>query len=104
MICQVPSAAASYYIRCEKRNCPRASTGAAVDEPGAAIRAWNQRVAPKSPVGTPVTHLIGFTTKSLLRGEMVSLVLDSAGALSSAQVDFSGWPVRWMVKPRDVGC
>jgi hypothetical protein len=90
-----------FYARCDTPRCPAFNTDQGFDTPEEALDGWNQRTQPSLPDTKMVTQIFGFTTKSMIRGGMVTLTLDDAGRLSSTEIRFSGLTPRLIEKPAD---
>ncbi len=88
-----------FYVRCERVGCPAHNSTQTFSEGDVALARWNQRVQmpPREP--EPVARLGGFTSKDLIRGEMISFELDRTGVLISDKIAFSPWSTPLMPWP-----
>lgn len=89
-----------FLIRCAKPTCPgRTSTSYAEDD--VATTHWQCRAQMPPPNPEPVHSLAAFTTRSLMRGEMLWFDLDRTGALTSDALRFTPESKALMLKPRE---
>jgi hypothetical protein len=93
--------AKSFYIRCARPACPGHNPAVTFAEADVAMTEWNRRAQLPPPKPDPVHSLAGFTTKSLLRGEMVEFDLDRTGILSSDKMRFNPHSPALMLRPRE---
>jgi hypothetical protein len=86
-----------FVMRCSRDGCPGQTSQGFADAEFALIQ-WNRRVQLPPPNPEPVCDVFGFTKKSLMRGELISLTLDKTGVLTSVEIDF-GWHKPLVRKP-----
>jgi hypothetical protein len=87
-----------FYVRCSRATCP-GHNSVSFAEADVALAEWNRRV--QLPPAKPdfVAHLGGFTTKNLIRGELVEFELDRTGVLTSDKMQFNPHSTPLMLRP-----
>lgn len=88
-----------FFVRCSDAGCLGYETCAGFSEPETAIAAWNRRATPVREPAAKIANVIGFTKRSLIRGELVALSLDAKGVFASDEIEFSPYSVPLMRKP-----
>lgn len=78
-----------FYVRCPERSCAGYNTSQNYADAEIAMARWNARVQLPPLTDDPIAELWGFTKKSLIRGELISLKLDRTGVLQSDAIAFS---------------
>src|SRR5262249_52983617 len=78
-----------FLIRCSDPCCPGYNTSQSYADSEVALRKWNQRVQLPPSFEDPIADVWGFTTRDLIRGELVSLTLDRTGVFQSDKIAFS---------------
>lgn len=89
-----------FVVRCAVPTCP-GHTLTSFAEPDVAMERWNRRAQMPPRKSEPVHALSGFTTRSLIRGEMVWFDLDRTGVLTSDALRFNPASRPLMLKPRE---
>ena len=89
-----------FYVRCSRPICPAHAFNVGHADAELALLAWNRRVQLPPETRESVADIYGFTTKSLIRGEMICMNLDRTGVLSSDVIAFSPHSEPLMKKPR----
>jgi hypothetical protein len=89
-----------FSVGCSAESCPGHRLSVTFAEADVAMTAWNRRaqLPPEKPEN--VAAFSGFTTKNLIRGEMVEFELDRTGVLMSDKMRFNPHSVPLMLKPR----
>lgn len=93
------SAGRPFYVCCPRVACPGYNPHHSYAHEETALQEWNRRVQSPPDQCDPICHLAGFTTKDLIRGEMVCFNLDRTGALVSDKMQFHPHSVPLMKKP-----
>ncbi len=90
-----------YYVRCSQPTCPGHNSTVTHAEADVAMDRWNRRaqMPPANPFS--IACIGGFTTKSLIRGELVYFDLDRTGVLRSDSFRFNPHSQALMLKPRE---
>lgn len=93
-----PDPARPFVVRCSIDRCVgnNASGHAEAED---ALAAWNRRVQLRPASPCTEADLFGFTTKDLIRGELVHFVLDRTGVFTSKAFEFSPHSTPLMKKP-----
>lgn len=90
-----------FYIRCTDAGCPGHTTGTTYADADVAMTRWNRRaqMPPENPF--EIHTLGGFTTRNLIRGELVIFDLDRTGVLTSEAMRFNLHSRALMFRPRE---
>ena len=89
-----------FQVRCSRVECPGFNLSQGYADPELALNEWNQRVQAPPRHPDRVGGIGGFTTKNLIRGELVWMTLDRTGVLTSDAIAFSPNSEPLMLKPR----
>ena len=89
-----------FCVRCTLATCP-GFTCQSYAEADVAMERWNRRVQLPPPNPDKIVDLVGFTKKSLLRGEIVTLRLDRTGIFQSEEIAFEPHRKPLIPKPRE---
>jgi hypothetical protein len=89
-----------FYVRCSRVTCPAHNAHGWADGE-VALTQWNRRAQLPPADPKPIAQIAAFTTKDMIRGEMVWMTLDRIGLLTSDKLQFSPDSPQVFLKPRD---